>query len=301
MIRTISRNGPDWPSHLSETPSPPKRIFLQGRPLPRKESCIAVVGTRRATSAGLAIADQMSHRLAEAGFTIVSGLAAGVDTVAHKAALSAGGNTVAVVGSGLDVSFPKRNEVLQRTISENGSLVSEYELGTPPHSYNFPRRNRIIAGLAAGVLVVEGGMRSGALITARAGLDANREVFAIPGSIRSPMSEGPNELIKRGEAHIVTKLEDIFEVLSPPMVWDASDDHEEPLPGVEDDEVTLLFRLNDWPTTPDEILSESGLAPGRGALVLTRLEVRGLARRHLLGYELTEMGVRVRQRLVETL
>jgi DNA processing protein len=263
--------------------------------------CIAVVGTRRPTSAGVALAEKLTRQLAEAGFTIVSGLAAGIDTIVHKATLSVGGSTVAVTGCGLDIAFPKRNEGLQRTIGRSGSLVSEYERGTPPNGFHFPARNRIIAGLAVGALVIEGGMRSGALITARYALDFNRHIWAVPGSVRNPMAAGPNELIRRGEASLVTEVEHIFEEVSPPMVWDRRSEDSGPLPGVEEDEMTILMRLDDSPLTPDDILSDTELTPGRGALVLTRLEVRGFARRHPLGYELTESGARVRERLVADL
>jgi DNA processing protein len=278
---------------------------------------IAVVGTRRATSAGIAIAESFTRELAEAGLAIVSGLAMGIDAVAHRTALGVGAHTVAVLGCGLNLAYPRENEAIRRGIEASGTVVTEYEDETTPFKAHFPERNRIIAGLSAGVLVVEGGLRSGALITARKALESNRLVWAIPGSIRNPFAEGPNELIKKGEAALVTSVEDIFDELSPPIVWsdrqaslcangdvngDVNGEHgpmQRPLVVLSPDELAVLMELGDSPVTPDRICARLSFAPGRALMTLSKLETRGLIRRHPLGHEITDAGVRHRARSIK--
>ena len=298
--RTITSRHDEWPDLLDELGplASPSLLHLQGRRLP-DQPLFAVVGARRPTIAGLDAARGLTKGLVEAGFGIVSGLAAGIDAAAHETALAYGGYTAAVLGFGLDVDYPRRNARLKRAIAERGTLVTEYPEGTAPRALHFPKRNRIIAGLAVATLVVEGGAKSGALITARYALDANRDVFAVPGSFRNVMAAGSNELIRRSEAALVTDVAHIFEEL-------AGEVHEGPVQlGLEpvrvdlpDDEARIVVLLDDAPASPDRICRELGLEVGRVALGLARLEARGLVNRRGPGYEITTAGARTRAGLV---
>ena len=202
-----------YPRSLLETPDPPALLYLVGRAELLRRECIAVVGSRNATAQGEQNAEAFSRALSESGLTIVSGLAMGIDAAAHRGGLGRPGSTIAVLGTGVDVVYPRRNEELGRQIASQGLLLSEFPLGTGPMAGNFPRRNRIISGLARGCLVVEAAAASGSLITARAAADQGREVFAIPGSIHSPLSKGCHSLIKSG-AKLVESAEDVLAELS---------------------------------------------------------------------------------------
>ena len=205
----------DYPELLLQTADPPLLLYLEGRRELLAAPMLAIVGSRNPTIQGRDNAKAFGRALSQAGLTIVSGLALGVDGAAHEGALAGGdASTVAVVGTGLDQSYPRRHQALCRTIAERGLLVSEYSLGTPPLSPNFPRRNRIIAGLARGCLVVEAALQSGSLITARLASEAGREVFAIPGSIHSPQSRGCHALLRQG-AKLVERTDDVLEELPP--------------------------------------------------------------------------------------
>lgn len=295
--RTITPAHPEWPRLLDEMgPARPSRmVHVLGREL-AKMPLIAVVGSRRPTVAGLDATAALVTGLVEAGFGIVSGLAAGIDAAAHRAALEAGGYTAAVLGFGLDIDFPRRNARLKREIARNGTLLTEYPEGTKPAAYNFPERNRIIAGLCLGTLVVEGGLRSGALITARYALDANRSVFAVPGSFRNPMSAGSNELIRRSQALLVTEVAHICDELAPHLAWGgAVRPSLEPTPvDLTDTEARVLALLDDAPAPPDRLCTELELDVGTVALALSRLDVRGLVLRRGGGYEITTAGARAR-------
>jgi DNA processing protein len=296
-VRVVRKSDEEWPTGLSELGSlaPAERLFVAGAPLPENTPTIAVVGTRRPTGAGLEAATMLSARLAEAGFAVVSGLAVGVDAAAHEAALEAGGHTIAVLGCGLDVDYPTANARLKRAIHRSGTLVSEYPLGTAPARRRFPDRNRIIAGLSLGVVVVEGGLTSGALVTARLALDANRTVYAFPGSVRNPMARGPNELIRTARAALVLGVEHIFEDLAPHLVWDRPPGPSRaPADRLDPDDEAVLDALDDVPLAPDRLGSAAGLAPGRLAVALARLEVRGLAARSGGGWLVTAAGGRAR-------
>jgi DNA processing protein len=208
----IPWDDPLYPRQLREIYDPPCVLFAKGRAELLDSVMIAVVGTRRPSTYGKVCATRLSDALARAGVTVVSGMARGIDTAAHEAALSAGGGTVAVFGSGIDVIYPAENRQLAGRIAEEGLLLSEYPFSTPAYPQNFPVRNRIVAGLSAGVLVVEGAQYSGSAITARLALDSNREVFAVPGNITSAMSFGPNLLIKQG-ATLVQDVNDMIDAL----------------------------------------------------------------------------------------
>jgi DNA processing protein len=205
---------PRYPQRLRQIFDPPVLLFARGRIEMLGSLMLGVVGTRRPTPYGLAVAERLAADLARAGLTVVSGMARGIDTAAHHGALSAEGDTVAVLGCGVDVIYPSENRRLAGLIAEKGLIVSEFPMGSPAYPQNFPIRNRIISGMSAGVLVVEGAQYSGSSITARLALEQGREVFAVPGSIVSKMSWGPNLLIKQG-AKLVQDFNDIVEELTP--------------------------------------------------------------------------------------
>lgn len=298
--RVITPSDGEWPARLNELqPHPvPGRLHLEGRDLPNDPKVVAIVGTRRPTAAGVEATEQLARGLAEAGFAIVSGLAVGIDATAHRTALAAGARTIAVLGTGLDIDYPTRNAHLKDDIRRVGTLVSEYRDGTPPKPHHFPSRNRIVAGLAVGVVVVEGGLKSGALITARLAVDCNRAVWAVPGSVRNPNAAGPNELIRRGEAAVVTEVAHILEELAPGLVWGGEAHGSSPGPvALGDDERRVLDALDDVPLPLERLCMMSGMTPGRAALAVARLEVRGLAARRFGGYELAGAGGRLRAAL----
>jgi DNA processing protein len=244
------------------------------------------------------MAGEIARGVAEAGLPVVSGLAIGIDAAAHAAALDAGGYTVAVLGCGLDVDYPKRNARLRRRISESGTLLTEHEDGDPPQPANFPARNRIIAGLCEAVVFVEGTDRSGGLITARCALDANRSVFAVPGSVRNPLAAGPNELIRTGNAALVTGVQQILEDIAPGLVWgDPKGRLPHGQPSVNPVEAALLGVLDDAPTTLDQMCAALGLSFGEVAMGLAALEVRNFVAKRFGGYSITQGGARARQAL----
>ncbi|MBI3280002.1 MAG: DNA-protecting protein DprA [Acidobacteria bacterium] len=211
----IAVSDPLYPARLKQIFDPPPVLFAKGRLDLLDSVMLAIVGTRRPTAYGTAATERLATDLAAAQFTIVSGMARGIDTAAHRAALKVEGNTATVFGCGVDLVYPSENRKLAAEIAEKGLLLSEFPMGAPPYPQNFPIRNRIISGLSAGVLVVEGAQYSGSAITARLAMDQQREVFAVPGNITSRMSWGPNLLIKQG-AKLVQEWNDIVVELAPP-------------------------------------------------------------------------------------
>jgi DNA processing protein len=214
--RIITLADDDYPRSLLETPDPPVLLYVKGDPALLNRPAIAIVGSRNGSRQGEANAEAFATALAAAGLTVVSGLALGIDAAAHRGALAGRGSTIAVIGTGADRIYPAANEALTREIAARGVVISEFPLGTPAVAANFPRRNRLIAGLARGCLVVEAAERSGSLITARLSAENGREVFAIPGSIHSPLAKGCHRLIRQG-AKLVESAEDILEELR----WEA--------------------------------------------------------------------------------
>lgn len=212
-IKTITLSDPSYPKNLYNIYDPPPILYVKGSILPQDSLSIAVVGTRRSSYYGENITKKLAKDLVNAGFTIVSGLAQGIDSISHISALEAKGRTFAVLGSGLNTIYPSNNKILSENIINNGALISEFPPNYPIEKWNFPRRNRIISGLSKGVLVVEGSIKSGALITAKYGLEQNREIFAIPGPVDRELSQGPNSLIKQG-AKLVESADDILEELN---------------------------------------------------------------------------------------
>jgi DNA processing protein len=269
----------EYPANLRQIADPPPVLFVRGRLLPSDAHAVALVGTRRATSYGHAVAERLAGELAAAGVTVVSGLAKGVDTAAHRAAVRAGGRTIAVLGNGLDQVYPPENGGLVRQIVDKdaGAVLSEFAPGVPPDAVNFPRRNRIISGLSLATIIVEAGERSGALITADFALEHGREVLAVPGSIFNPMSAGPNELIRQG-APPITCARDVLDVLGavPESADGSSLAH--PVPELPPGEATIWEALCAEPRHADELARTLCLSSGEVAATLAMLELKGLAR-----------------------
>ena len=275
-VRTLTWNDAAYPARLKEIDDPPPVLYLRGDLTAADEWAVSVVGTRRPTPYGRQVAEEMAYQLASNGICVVSGLARGVDAIAHRSALQAGRRTIAVLACGLDIVYPPEHAQLARQIMEQGALVSDYALGTQPRGDYFPRRNRILSGLALGVLVVEGDIKSGALITARLALEQNREVFAVPGSVFSPQSRGTNLLIQKGEAKLVLKVEDILEELNLTMVPQQME-MKELLPAT-DTEADLLRHISKEPVHIDEVCRQSGLPASTVSSVLAMMELKGLVR-----------------------
>jgi len=256
---------------LLESPDPPLLLYTQGRVELLQAPTLAIVGSRSPTPQGSTNAHAFASHLSHGGLGIVSGLALGVDAAAHTGALEGVASTIAVVGTGLDQIYPKRNHRLTQQISREGLIVSEYSLGMPPLAPNFPRRNRIIAGLARGTLVVEAALQSGSLITARFANEAGREVFAIPGSIHSPQSRGCHALIKQG-AKLVETAQDILDELG----WGTS----AVAPGIATgDGDPLLTALGFDPVTLDALVARTGSSAAELSVRLLELELDGLVSR----------------------
>jgi DNA processing protein len=211
-MRAVAYGEASYPARLRTIADAPCVLYVSGQIECRDNHAVAVVGARRASPAGLLVAEELSRELASAGFTIVSGLALGVDAAAHRGALLAGGRTIAVLGCGIDRTYPSMHAGLRRQIEQCGAVISELPMGAPPHSHHFPRRNRIISGLSLGVVVTEATMNSGSLITAGLAADQGREVFAVPGMVKSDTSRGPNSLIKMG-AKLVETANDVIDEL----------------------------------------------------------------------------------------
>lgn len=264
-----------YPKNLLGIFDPPPVLYVRGQILPSDELAIAVVGTRSATEYGKLVAEKLGSDLARSGITVVSGLARGIDSAAHRGALRAGGRNLAVLACGVDLVYPPGNRDLARRIVENGALISEFPLGTNPVKQNFPMRNRIISGLSLGTVVVEAGERSGALITAAFSLDQGREVYAVPGNITSRMSKGTNGLIKRG-AKLVEGVEDIIEDLSDLFKWISVKRFEEPK--LNKAELSLLEILEEGPMHMDLLLSRTGMGFGELSATLIELQLKGLVK-----------------------
>lgn len=213
-VRTVLDES--YPLRLRMIPDPPPVLYISGSLNESDELAVAVVGARRATAAGRLVTEDLAGGLAGAGFSIVSGLARGVDAVAHRSALAAGGRTIAVLGCGLDRTYPPEHERLRHEIEERGAVLSELSLDAPPHSGHFPRRNRIISGLSLGVVVTEAAIDSGSLITARLAAEQGREVFAVPGFVKAETCRGTNALIKEGAA-LVERAQDVIDAITPQL------------------------------------------------------------------------------------
>ena len=293
-LRRVARHDDEYPAQLREVPEAPEFLYVRGTLAREDALAVAVVGSRLATEYGVGVAEDLGAALAARGITVVSGLARGIDSAAHRGALRAGGRSIAVLGSGADVIYPPENRRLAAQIEGSGAVVSQFAPGTPPLAHHFPLRNRVIAGLALGVVVVEAAERSGALITARLAAEFGREVMAVPGRVTSAASRGAHALIRDGAA-LVESGEDIIAEL--PARWRecvrtvarrdddparrrdarAHGPDDEGL-GEDDNEEVVLNVVGDEPVTIDDVIEKSGLASGRAAAVLSALELEGRVR-----------------------
>lgn len=258
-----------YPPQLLEIADPPALLYVLGDVALLAHRGLAIVGSRNATPQGAADAERFARAFSAAGLTIASGLALGIDAAAHRGALAGAGSTVAVLGCGIDVVYPQRNAALYREIAARGALVSEFPLGTPPVAANFPRRNRLISGLVRGVLVVEAALASGSLITARLAAEQGRDVFAIPGSIHSPLSKGCHALIKEG-AKLVESAQDVLDELRLPVRLSS------PAPAQAEKGHALLAHLGHDPCNVDILCQRSGLTPETVSAILLELELAGV-------------------------
>jgi DNA processing protein len=274
-VRLITRDDPTYPPLLRETVNPPFLLYVRGTLTENDRWSLAVVGTRQATTYGKEVTRKLVSGLVAAGVTIVSGLALGIDAVAHDAALEAGGRTIAVLGSGVDQLYPQRNQQLALAIMRQGAVVSEYPLGVLPTATNFPPRNRLISGLALGVLVVEAAPKSGALITAQFAAEQGREVLAVPGNIFSARSEGVHRLIRDG-ATLVACVDDILEALNLQSAV-VQQEIAAALPETAE-EAALLRLIEAEPRHIDAISRESALGLPVVSATLAMLELKGLVR-----------------------
>lgn len=275
--RILTLADADYPRALLDTTDPPLLLYVKGRVEMLSRPMLAIVGSRNATAQGGRDATAFARALAEAGLTIVSGLALGIDAAAHAGAVDTAAGTLAVIGTGADRVYPARNATLARRIAEKGAIISEFPLGMPPLAANFPRRNRIIAGLALGTLVVEAAPQSGSLITARLALDVGRDVFAIPGSIHSPQSRGCHQLIRQG-AKLVEMAQDILEELR----WGVSaakhsggETAQLPLSDQSPTEEQVLTALGHGPCEIDTLTQLTGLTAGSLLAILLPMELAG--------------------------
>ncbi len=280
-VKPLIYEDPLYPARLKQIYDYPPVLYVRGNLPAEDEPCLAIVGTRRPTIYGRQVTEEIVADLAQSEITIISGLARGIDSVAHRTALDAGGKTIAVFGSGLDIVYPGENTKLAQAIMEHGALVSEHPLGIKPRAENFPLRNRIMSGLSLGVLVVEAGERSGALITAHQAVEQNREVFAIPGSILSPASQGTNRLIQEG-AKLVRNFTDILQELNLTIVVQQAEIKELSLVGHSGDEYstehTILSQLTSEPSHIDDICRRSGLTMQEVSSTLAMLELKGITK-----------------------
>ncbi len=274
-VKVVTWEDPGYPARLKDIEQPPPVLYIRGEWLPEDDFAVAIVGTRRITAYGRQITEELASQLGASGLTVVSGLARGVDAVAHAAALHAGGRTVAVLGSGVDRIYPPENRALAAEIMKRGALVSDYPLGTAPESSNFPPRNRIISGLALATVVVEAGETSGALITAEFAAEQGRDVFAVPGSILAPQSKGTNRLIQNGALPLLSP-DDVLQALDFKRVGEQKAARK--ILPADEVEAKLIGLLGREPLHVDEIRNQSGLPVEKVSAALVMMELKGLVR-----------------------
>jgi len=289
-VTLITLDDDIYPAQLAETYGPPIILYVRGTFLPEDANRVGIVGTRRASHYGRMVAERLAGELAVHGITVVSGLAAGVDSAAHRGALAAGGRTISVLGCGVDVVYPAANRELMEQVIEHGCVMSEFPMGTKPYKSNFPQRNRIISGMTLGTVVVEGNRTSGALITARRAMEQGREVFAVPGRALTEGSQGPHSLIRDG-AKLTETAQDILEEIEVHMVPVATEptdteDLDEPLesgekesrsePAISPQEQLVLKTLATEPVAVDDLASLCNVALPELLSALTLLEIKGL-------------------------
>jgi len=270
---------PTYPARLKMIADPPPLLYITGALTEQDELAVAIVGARRATAAGRVMTEELSHDLAALGVTVVSGLARGVDAAAHRGALAAQGRTIAVLGCGIDQTYPPEHERLRRQIEERGAILSEVPVGAPPHSHHFPRRNRIISGLSLGVIVTEAAINSGSLITARLAAEQGREVFAVPGFVKEATSRGTNALLKEGAA-LIECAQDVIDAvmpqLEPALRLRLQPSREKSVCGdhLGKEEQLVYDALSYEPLTVDDVIVTTGLSVPTVMAALLSLELR---------------------------
>jgi DNA processing protein len=287
-IRVLTILDAEYPVRLKTIHDPPPLLYVSGNFTEGDHHAVAVVGTRHATSAGRLVAEQLTRGLAEAGLTVVSGLARGIDAAAHRSALEAGGRTIAVLGCGIDRTYPPEHQSLRKKIEDRGAVLSELPLGAYPHAYHFPKRNRIISGLSLGVVVVEAALQSGSLITARLAAEQGRDVFAVPGAVQSEQSRGTNGLIKQGAKLVETVwdiLDEVAAQFEPSFLARMQDRRADLTRAVqsgrlplEQDEAALYAALSTEPVHIDELIARTGLPAASVSGLLLSLELKGAVR-----------------------
>jgi DNA processing protein len=274
-IQVLTWRDEAYPQRLKEIEQPPPVLYLRGDLTPEDAWAVAIVGTRRVTPYGRQVTEEIASYLAANGVTVVSGLARGVDAIAHHAALRAGGRTLAVLGSGVDRIYPPENRAMAEAIIQHGAIMSDYAPGTAPEASNFPPRNRIISGLSLAVVVIEAGETSGALITAEFAAEQGREIFAVPGNILAPQSKGTNKLIQRGALPLLS-ASDIMQTLNLTRVGQ----HKAARKALPSDEVEarLLETMSEEPLHVDEIRNQTGLPVEKVSASLIMMELKGMVR-----------------------
>jgi len=275
---------PKYPPRLKMIPDPPPLLYMTGNLQSADHQALAIVGSRQSTHTGRAITRQLSGNLAALGFTIVSGLARGIDAAAHHGAIDGGGRTIAVLGCGIDRTYPSEHKHLRQQIEAHGGVLSEFPPGAAPLGHHFPERNRVISGISMGVVVTEAAAQSGSLVTARLANEQNREVFGVPGTVNNPMSRGPHLLIKQG-AKLVEGPEDILEELLPQLEASFRDRIRgqaaplpPPLPQLGQEEESLYNIISLEPTALEDVISQTSFAPGEVMSILLTLEIKGVIR-----------------------
>lgn len=274
-VQAYTWDDPDYPANLRQSDAPPPVLYVRGSITEQDLWAVAIVGTRRASAYGREVAHTLAQELAQNGVTIISGLALGIDAIAHQSALDAGGRTIGVLGSGVDQLYPATNQKLAQAMMSSGAVVSEYPLGTRPEARNFPPRNRIISALSKGIVVVEAGHQSGALITAQFAAEQGRDVFAVPGSILHPGSAGCNALIQNG-AYPLLSANDVLEQLNLTRVRI----HHDVRTSIPPDplEAQLLEHLSQHPSHIDDIVRQVGMPSAQVSSLLAMMELKGLVR-----------------------
>jgi DNA processing protein len=277
-VRIVPFSDSRYPARLRMIPDPPPCLYVKGELRLGDEKAVAVVGSRSASDYGCRVARDLCRGLTAAGFIVVSGMARGIDGVAHETALESGGRTIAVLGSGVDRAYPPEHATLYRNIIESGAVISELPLGTRPLAFNFPARNRLISGLSLGVVVVEATEKSGSLITAALALEQGREIFAVPGAVGASRSRGAHRLIRQG-AKLVEQVEDIIEEIAPQLLSRSGGKilaaKRELPPHVSDEVRKIVDGLKERPIPIDEIIERSGLTPSKVLEILLHLELQG--------------------------
>lgn len=280
-INIITIYDENYPKRLRYIDDNPKVLYTKGTILPEDSLGIAIVGSRKATSYGKWACEKFTKELLDLGITIISGLALGIDTIAHKTALDNGGRTIGVIGNGIDVIYPKKNLSLYKEVGEKGCIISEFPLGTPPLAYNFPQRNRIISGLSLGVVVIEAQEKSGSLITAHHGIDQGRDVFALPGNINSIFSVGTNKLIKDGAKPLLEMddiIEEIYELQEKLSLNKMQKKTEIDYSNYGKTEINIIRILEEEPMHLDAISYKLGIDIAELNSILTILELKGIVK-----------------------